>query len=75
MKGYKVVEALVNATDTPVQSQWGPALAYGTARDIHADFGEMGAYQEVTSLYNEQIAYVMTRTDQHLLNSRALPSF
>lgn len=75
MKGYLVVSALVNATDTPVLEQWGPAIAYGAARDIHADFGEMDAYKEVTALYNEQIDYVMTRTDQNLLNVRAAPFF
>ncbi len=75
MKGYKVVDALVNATDTPVLSQWGPAIAYGTARNIHVDFGEMEEYNQVTQLYNEQIDYVMTRTDQNLLNSRAAPFF
>jgi len=75
MKGYKVVDALVEATDTPILSQWGPAIAYGTARDIHADFGEIEAYGEVTGLYDEQIRYVMTRTDQNLLNSRAAPFF
>ncbi len=75
MKGYLVESALVNATDTPVLSQWGPAIAYGTSRVIHADFGEMEAYGEVTTLYNEQIDYVMTRTDQNLLNTRAAPFF
>lgn len=75
MKGYKVVDPLVNATDTPILSQWGPAIAYGTARDIHADFGEIEAYGEVTGLYKEQIGYVMTRTDQNLLNTRAAPFF
>ncbi len=75
MKGYLVVSPLVLATDTPVLPQWGPALAYGAARDIHADFGEIEAYGEVTALYNEQINYVMTRTDQNLLNTRAVPFF
>ena len=75
MKGYQVVAALVNATDTPILSQWGPAIAYGTARGIHADFGEMDAYAEVTQLYNEQIDYVLTRTEQNLLNTRAAPFF
>jgi len=75
MKGYKVVDALVNATDTPIYSQWGPAIAYGAARDLHSDFGEIEAYGEVTALYNEQIDYVMTRTDQNLLNTRAQPFF
>jgi hypothetical protein len=75
MKAYLVVSPLVNATDMPVLPQWGPAIAYGASRDIHSDFGEMQQYQEVTQLYNEQIDYVMTRTDQNLLNTRAAPFF
>ena len=65
----------INATDRPLLDQWGPAIAYGTARDIHADLGEMDAYQEVTALYKEQLAYVLKRTNQNLLNTRAMPNF
>jgi len=75
MKGYKVVDPLVDASDTPTYSQWGPAIAYGTARDIHSDFGEFDAYEQVTKLYKEQLDYVMTRTDQNLMNIRAAPFF
>lgn len=65
----------VNATDKPFIEQWGPCIAYGTSRDIHADKGEMDAYQEVTMLYKEQLAYVLKRTNQNLLNTRAQPFF
>lgn len=65
----------VNATDMPFLDEWGPCIAYGTARDIHADKGEMDAYMEVTALYKEQLAYVLKRTNQNLLNTRAQPNF
>jgi len=39
-----------NATDRPYLDEWGPAIAYGTARDIHSDYGEMQAYQDITAL-------------------------
>ena len=64
-----------NATDRPLKDQWGPAIAYGAARRLHADFGEMDAYAEVTALYKEQINYVLKRTHQDLLDTRALPMF
>lgn len=64
-----------NATDRPLLDEWGPCIAYGTARDIHADYGEMDAYAEVTILYREQMAYVLKRTNQNLLNTRAQPFF
>jgi len=64
-----------NATDRPYLDEWGPAIAYGTARDIHADFGESQAYAEVTALYKEQLEYILKRTNQNLLNTRAQPNF
>lgn len=75
MKGYIVVSALVNATDTPVLSQWGPAIAYGTAKQIFADYGELDRKREIEADYQEQIDYVMVKTEQNLLNIRAQPFF
>lgn len=63
------------ATDKPLLQEWGPCIAYGTSRDIHADFGEMDAYAEVTALYREQQAYILRRTTNNLLNVRAMPQF
>ena len=65
----------VNATDKPLLEQWGPCISYGACRDIHSDYGEMDAYQDVTALYKEQLAYVLKRTNQNLLNTRAQPFF
>ena len=65
----------INATDKPLLDEWGPCIAYGTSRDIHADLGEMDAYAEVTALYKEQLSYVLKRTNQNLLNTRAQPHF
>lgn len=64
-----------NATDRPLLDEWGPTISYGTARALHADYGEMDAYQEVTALYKEQVAYALKRTHQNLLNTRAQPHF
>jgi len=75
MRAYSVVSALVNATDTPDLSEWGPMIAYGAARDIFSDYGELDAYAETTELYKEQKNYVLTRTCQDLLNTRAAPNF
>jgi len=75
IKAYQYVTALTASTDTPDLPQWGPCIAYGASRDIHADYGELDAYGEVTALYKEQVAYVLNRTNQNLLNTRAAPSF
>lgn len=70
-----VSSSFSSPTDRPLLDQWGPAIAYGAARRLHADYSEMQAYQEVTALYKEQLGYVLRRTHQDLLNSRALPMF
>jgi hypothetical protein len=75
MQAYQVVAALTAATDTPELNEWGPCLSYGTALGIFADYGENDAYAETTRLHKEQISLVYSRTEQDLLNIRALPNF
>lgn len=75
MGAYSVVNELIEATDTPQLNEWGPCIAYGSARDILADYGEIDGYAEITQLYKEQVAYVLKRTNQDLLNVRAAPTF
>lgn len=74
-KAYAIPSALEDATARPPLDQWGPCIAYGAARDILSNYGELDAYAEVTALYKEQVAYVITRTVQNLLNQRAAPHF
>lgn len=75
VKAYAVVTPFTSATDRPELDQWGPCIAYGASRDILADLGEMDAYAEITALYKEQLAYVLKKTNQNLLNTRAAPNF
>lgn len=75
MKAYSVVTELTTATQTPDLNEWGPMIAYGAARDIFSDYGELDAYGETTLLYKEQKNYVLTRTCQDLLNTRSTPNF
>lgn len=74
-QSYSTLQAMDEDDDTPQLEEWGPCIAYGAARDISADFGENDAYAEITALYKEQVAYILTRTDQTLLNARAMPGF
>jgi hypothetical protein len=75
MRSYIIVTPLENATDTPDLNEWGPCIAYGASRAIFSDYGENDAYSEITMLYKEQVAYILTRTEQDLLNVRAMPNF
>lgn len=75
MKAWAIEEPLSGATDLPRIEEWGPAIAYGSARQIVADFGEFERYGQITELYYEQLAYIMRRTHQNLLNTRTRPMF
>ncbi len=73
--GTTTRQLFVQGTDSPLLDEWGPAIAFGAARRIVSDFGEMDRYQELTVLYKEQINYILTRTHIDLEASRALPMF
>jgi len=75
MRAYAMVEELTDSTDTPDLSEWGPCIAYGAAREIFSDYGELDSYAQTTALYKEQVSYILTRTEQDLLNTRAMPNF
>lgn len=75
IQAYRVEEPMTLATDTPRLEEWGEAIAYGAAREICADLGELDRYRELTALYKEQISYITRRTHQNLLNIRAKPMF
>jgi hypothetical protein len=75
VKAFKVPDALVNGTDTPPLQEWGPCIAYGAARRLFLDFGEMDQYTFITPMYKEQVSYILARTVNNLTNTRAQPNF
>jgi hypothetical protein len=64
-----------DSTDRPLLDQWGPAIVYGAAREVHSDNAEFDAYTEVSALYKEQISYVLRKTHENMMNERSQPSF
>ncbi len=75
IKAYKVPDAMVDGTDTPVLQEWGECIAFGAARQLLVDYGETERYAEITQLYKEQVSYILARTVQNLMNTRARPMF
>ena len=75
MKAYQKLSEMPTDASTPLLQEWGPMIAYGTSREIHADLGELDAYKEVSLLYKEQLRYSLARTENNLLNTRAMPRF
>lgn len=67
--------SFTEGSDQPLLSQWGPCIAYGAAKSILADNGDMETFGQVSMLHNEQLALVLRRTHENLLNQRAGPNF
>lgn len=67
--------SFTTATDRPLLDEWGPCIAFGAARRIVSDFGELDTYAQLTPLYKEQVDYILTRTHIDLESTRALPMF
>lgn len=75
IKAWGTPPPLVDAADTPLLNEWGPAISYGTSRQIFADYGELESKQLIEEDYQEQISYVSERTSESLLNTRVRPAF
>lgn len=75
VKAFKVPDALVDGSDTPVLQEWGPCIAYGAARRLFLDYGEIDEYKSITPFYKEQVSYILARTVNNLSNMRAQPNF
>lgn len=64
MVGYQMPLDLNDPSSVPRLQEWGPAIAYGAARNIAADNGELDRYGELSIIYKEEIKYVLRRTLQ-----------
>lgn len=71
MTGYQMPAILLTADDTPKLQEWGPCIAYGTARDIFADYGELDRYAEITAIYRDKVKLVNRRDIQNTMNRSA----
>lgn len=64
MVGYEMPPFLTSVSDEPRLPEWGPAIAYGAARNICVDNGEIDRYAELSVIYKEEIKYSLRRTLQ-----------
>lgn len=75
VQAFKVPDALVNATDTPPLQEWGPCIAYGAARRLFMEYGEMDQWNQIMPMYKSEVTSILSRTVNNLSNTRAQPNF
>lgn len=74
MVGYEMPPLLISVSQEPRLPEWGPAIAYGAARNICADNGELDRYAELSILYKEEIKYSLRRTLQDSMYQNVIRS-
>lgn len=75
MQGYIVPQILVNDTDTPLQVEWGPLIAYGAALQIFSDSGDNDNYQRYYDEFKRQENVSLGRTIQQLTAQQSVARF
>jgi hypothetical protein len=60
--GIKKPAALSQTTDTPLDSRWGPLIAYGTAIQMKLDEGDTEAAKELTGIWEHHKSLLLGKT-------------
>ena len=75
MQGYVQPTLLVNSTDVPMQPEWGPVIAYGTALEIFADSGDNENIDRYYPIFKRFENVALGRTIQQYTAEQSVPRF
>lgn len=75
MQGYIKPVGLTNLSDTPLQIEWGPVIAYGAALEIFADRGDEASYESYFPIFKRFENVALGRTVEELRSQQSVPRF
>ena len=75
MQGYVQPTFLVSDTDTPLQQEWGPLIAYGAALEIFQDNGDVDNYNRIFDVFKRFENVALGRTIQQYTAEQSVPRF
>lgn len=75
MQGYIKPISLTNDTDTPLQEEWGPLIAYGASIEIFNDRGDTENYDRYYPVFKRFENVALGRTIQQLTAEQSVPRF
>lgn len=75
MQGYVKPSVLSSDTDTPLQQEWGPLIAYGAAIEIFSDRGDEASYESYFPIFKRYENIALGRTVQQLTEQQSVPRF
>lgn len=75
MQGYIKPTELVNDSDTPLQEEWGPLIAYACSLEIFNDRGDEESYNSYFPVFKRYENVALGRTIQQLTAEQSVPRF
>ncbi len=75
MQGYIKPNQLTSSSDTPLQQEWGPLIAYGAALEIFSDRGDEESYASYFPIFKRYENVALGRTIQQLTVEQSVPRF
>lgn len=75
MQGYINPQALSLDSDTPLQEEWGPVIAYGVSIEIFSDRGDTANIDRYYPIFKRFENVALGRTIQQLTAEQSVPRF
>jgi len=75
MQGYINPQALTLDSDTPLQEEWGPVIAYGVSLEIFSDRGDTANIDRYYPIFKRFENVALGRTIQQLTAEQSVPRF
>jgi hypothetical protein len=75
MQGYIKPDTLTLSTDTPLQAEWGPLIAYGASLEIFSDRGDEASYESYFPIFKRYENVALGRTIEELRSQQSVPRF
>lgn len=75
MQGYVKPTTLTNDSDTPLQAEWGPLIAYGASVEIFSDRGDVENVDRYFPIFKRFENVALGRTIQQYTSEQSVPRF
>ncbi len=75
MQGYIKPLSLVEDSDTPLQEEWGPLIAYGASLEVFNDTGDNDNYDAYFPIFKRYENVALGRTIQQYTSEQSVPRF
>lgn len=75
MQGFVTPSQLLNDSDTPLQVEWGPTIAYGAALEIFQDRGDTENFDRYFPVFKRFENVALGRTIQQYTAEQSVPRF